>query len=245
MTTSRSHWIKRSITGIGLLIVGAIAIGAYAYPAIAATVCPSCYGMERLTPNLLVENGMPTTTRDQLRIDAEVAEAKVRLFYGSFSRRPILVACSTDECDRRLGGRGARATTMTIPFVSFIRLAPRGLNLTILTHEFSHVELHRRTGVLKLLRGDMPTWFDEGVAVIVSNDNRYLNPGATPQDRCKREVARPLPISAFIWSTEAGKDPMLYADAACLVVRWMDVNGGKGGVLRQIDAIAEGQDFQP
>ncbi|MCO4054640.1 MAG: hypothetical protein HEQ16_11440 [Bosea sp.] len=134
---------------------------------------------------------------------------------------------------------------MTIPFVSIIRLAPRGLNLTILTHEFSHVELHRRIGVLKLLRGAIPAWFDEGVAVIVSDDERYLNPGATAHDRCKREVARPLPVSAFVWAPEAGKDPMLYADAACLAVRWMDINGGRDGVLRQIDAIAEGQDFQP
>jgi hypothetical protein len=201
--------------------------------------------MERLTPNLVVESGMPAATRDQLRSDAEAAEAKVRLFYGVFARYPILVACSTDECDRRLGGRGARAVTMTIPFVSIIRLAPRGLNLTILTHEFSHVELHRRIGVLKLLRGAIPAWFDEGVAVIVSDDERYLNPGATAHDRCKREVARPLPVSAFVWAPEAGKDPMLYADAACLAVRWMDINGGRDGVLRQIDAIAEGQDFQP
>lgn len=42
MTTSRSRWIRRSLTVVGLLIVGAIATGAYAYPAIAATACPGC-----------------------------------------------------------------------------------------------------------------------------------------------------------------------------------------------------------
>lgn len=245
MTTSRSRWPRRSLTVVGLLIVGAIVTGAYAYPAIAATICPGCYGMERLAPNLVVESGMPAATRDQLKTDVEAAEARVQLFYGTFARRPVLVACSTEECDRRLGGRGARATTMTMPFVSIIRLAPRGLNLTILTHEFSHVELHRRIGVLKLLRGAIPAWFDEGVAVIVSDDDRYLKPGLTVQDRCKRDVARPLPVSAFVWAPEAGRDPMLYADAACLVLRWMDINGGRDGVLRQIDAIAEGQNFQP
>lgn len=201
--------------------------------------------MERLTPNLVVDSGMSPATRDQLKSDAEAAEAKVRLFYDVFARRPVLVACSTEYCDRRLGGRGARAITMSTPFATIIRVSPRGLNTTILAHEFSHVELHHRIGVWKLLRGAIPAWFDEGIAVIVSGDDRYLKPGATAQDQCKREVARPLPISAFVWGPEAGKDPMLYADAACLVLRWMDINGGRDGLLHQIDAIADGQTFQP
>jgi hypothetical protein len=225
---------------LGLLVAVATALGAYAYPAIAATVCPSCYGLERIGSTLIVDSEMPPATRERLRADAMSAEAAVRSFYGTFERRPILVACSTDRCDRRMGGHGARGTTLSMPFATVIRLSPLGLDPTILAHEFSHVELHRRIGVWKLIRGAVPAWFDEGVAVIVSNDGRYLKAGVSAPDRCVRTAASPLPARVSEWRTQAGKDPMIYADAACGVLRWMDVNGGKDGLVRAIGDIADG-----
>ncbi|WP_198359386.1 hypothetical protein [Burkholderia ubonensis] len=137
-----------------------------------------------------------------------------------------------------MGGRGALATTTTTPFAIITRVSPLGQNPTILAHEFSLVELHRRIGWWKLANGVMPVWFDEGVAVIVSDDARYLNPGTTAAERCVRESAGSLPSSPAEWGPRAGKDRMIYADAACRVLQWMDAHGGRDGLLRTIDAAA-------
>jgi hypothetical protein len=213
---------------------------AYTYPALAAALCPSCYRLERETPNLIVEAGMPAAMRRQLESDIALAETTVRSFYGTFEKQPLLIACATDACDLRLGGRGSRAATMSTPLTTVIRLAPSGLNPTILAHEFSHVELLRRLGTWALIKGILPAWVDEGVAVIVSNDDRFLRPGFKAADRCLRDTDRPLPVTPFEWGPIAGKDTMIYADAACRVLHWIDANGGTPGLLRALDSVAAG-----
>ncbi|KVT92933.1 hypothetical protein WK59_33600 [Burkholderia ubonensis] len=245
MKTAIRRWIRRIV--IGIILSGVIAAGlvAYGYPAVTATVCAACYGMEQAAPRLIVDRDMPPRMRDALSANAKEAESLVRAFYGMFDLAPIIVACSTDECDRRMGGRGALATTTTTPFAIITRVSPRGQNPTILAHEFSLVELHRRIGWRKLANGAMPVWFDEGVAVIVSDDARYLNPGTTAAERCVRESASALPSSPAEWGPRAGKDRMIYADAACRVLQWMDAHGGRDGLLRTIDAAARDETFNP
>ncbi|MBD8553358.1 hypothetical protein IFT84_02340 [Rhizobium sp. CFBP 8762] len=183
--------------------------------------------------------------RRQLQTDAEQAASVVSSYYGTFERQPILVGCSTEECDWNIGGRGAYAITISTPVATILRLSPRGLSPTILAHEFSHVELQRRIGTRAQLTGAFPTWFDEGIAVLVSDDDRYLKPGRTASERCIRNTEGPLPITPFEWSAIAGGDHMIYADTVCRVLHWMDGNGGRDGVLQAIAAVAEGAVFQP
>lgn len=241
--------LRRRIThtAIGITLAGVIGplLAAYGYPALAATMCAACYGMEHATPRLIVDRGMPPRMRDALSAHVGEAESRVRRFYGRFDLAPIIVACSTDECDRRMGGRGALASTSTTPLAIITRVSPRGQTPTILAHEFSLVELHRRIGWWRLVNGAMPVWFDEGVAVIVSDDGRYLNSGATAAGRCVRDDAGPLPASPAEWGPRAGKDRMIYADAACRVLRWMDAHGGREGLLRAIDGAARNGAFDP
>lgn len=218
---------------------------AYAYPIAAAVVCPSCYGMEYDGRRIVVDAAMPAQMRAELLGDAEIAASEVGAFYGAFSRQPYLVACSTEACDHRMGGRGAKAITLSTPFVTVLRLSPRGIDPTILTHEFSHVELHHRVGLWARLTGAFPAWFDEGIAVLVSADQRYIRSAPTASERCVRDSERPLPTTPFEWTSKVGKDSMLYADAVCRVLRWMDANGGRDGLLRAIDAAGDGTAFNP
>lgn len=241
----RSRWLVRTLGAVAFLAVLATAGGIFAYPALAAPVCPACYGLTRLGPNLVVEASMPPAQRAQLQADAEAAQSIVRAFYGAFDYQPVLVACATEACDHRLGGRGARATTLSTPIATVVRLSPRGLNTIILAHEFSHVVLHRRIGVLRQITGALPAWFDEGLAVLVSNDDRYVHPGATAQERCLRPAEVALPTNPFEWAQRSGKDPMLYADAACRVLVWMEAHGGREGLLHAIDRVAAGHGSIP
>ncbi len=220
-----------------MLLIGGATL---ACPAMAAYACPRCYGLVPVSPGLYVEAAMPLADRTALRATIAGAEAQVAAFYGSFDRRPTVLACATEACDRRLGGRGARATTFG---TWFIRLSPRGLDATIVAHEFSHVEFHARVGELRLISGAVPAWFDEGLAVIVSRDTRYLAfdaAGGSSVGRCVAEPRGDLPSSPFEWAESSGKTPGLYAEAACGVMRWMEANGGAAGLRLAMGQIVEG-----
>jgi hypothetical protein len=88
--------------------------------------------------------------------------------------------------------------------------------------------------------GAIPAWFDEGLAVIVAADARYLRSGTTSATRCSAEPGGDLPSSPFKWGPAAGKTPGLYAQAACRVMRWMEENDGKVGLRAAISQVAEG-----
>jgi len=221
-----------------VVVVLGTACVAFLLPAVAAYACPSCYGLERVTGSLFVDPAMSVGDKRMLQGTVARAAAQVASFYGSFDKQPILLACASEDCDRKLGGKGARANTYG---TTFIRLSPRGLDQTILAHEFSHVELHARIGQLRLLMCAIPAWFDEGLAVIVSDDARYLGPGTTSATRCVIEPQGDLPSSPSQWGHAAGKTPGLYAQAACRVMRWMEENGGKTGLRDAISQIADGR----
>ena len=235
--SSGQRWLKRIVLVATVFVMLAIGCLALLLPAATAYACPSCYGLQRIAGSLFVDPAMSVEDRTKLQEIVARAAAQVADFYGSFTHQPTLLACATDECDRRLGGKGARADTYG---ATFIRLSPRGLNQTILAHEFSHVEFHARIGAVRLLMGALPAWFDEGRAVIVSDDARYLRPGATSATRCLAEPDGDLPSSPFQWGPAAGKTPGLYAQAACRVMRWMEENGGQPGLRGAISQVAKG-----
>ena len=142
----------------------------------------------------------------------------------------------TSDCDRRTGGYGALGET----YLSlFIRMSPRGIDQTFLAHELSHTELHARVGARKYLMSALPAWLDEGIAVIVSDDERYLRPDAAGASRCRAEPVDDLRLGVFERGRIAATTPGLYAQAACRALRWMDANGGKAGLLAAVAGIAD------
>ncbi len=227
--------LKRSLfASLAGAALGVLALLAF-FPALRGGLCPACYGLERAAPGLWVQAAMPAPERAALRAGLAAARRKVGVFYGPARAHLRVLACADSACDRRLGGRGAAAVTYSLGPLAVVRLAPRGLNETILAHEITHTETHARLGVWGQVSGRMPAWFDEGLAVIVSEDPRYLGPGTGVQ-RC-RKVPRPdLPSSPFAWAPLAGRERGLYAEAGCAVLGWMAGNGAGAGLLQRLAA---------
>ena len=57
-------------------------------PEVAATVCPSCYGLGRISATLIVDRDMSADLRGRILDDAATAAARVRAFYGEFPIAP-------------------------------------------------------------------------------------------------------------------------------------------------------------
>ncbi len=203
------------------------------YPVLAGGICPHCFGLEHVTPTLYVEAEMSPAARQALIAMTTKAQEQVAQFYPKRRAHIRILACVTTACNRRLGGRGAAAVTYSLGPLAIVRVAPRGLNETILAHELAHTETHARLGALGQIRDQMPAWFDEGLSVLISDDPRYLNPGIGV-DRCKALPASDLPASPFEWAPRAARDNGLYAQAACAVLIWAAHKGGTDAITARL-----------
>lgn len=237
---SKSRDWKRSATiGTVMLITLGAAFLAWAQPAIAALACPMCFGMERLSGNVFVESILSAEDRTRFLAMIAKSEQMVAGFYGELRENPVVIACASEDCARRLGGKGAKA----ISYANFgMRLSPSGLDPTIIAHERAHIELHGRLGLVRFLAGAVPAWFDEGLAVVISDDPRYLLP-ADAKDRCRSEPNEDLPSGMTEWMRRASVDHSLYAQAACRVLRWGNAHGGRNGLVALITRVAQGEHF--
>ena len=197
------------------VLVAALLGVVVAFPAVAATTCPGCYGLDRVRPGLHVEPGLTAAQRGQVTDAVDEGTRRVAAFFGDLRSAPQFLACVTDHCYARLGGGRERGIAV---LNRAVMLSPRGLDPVIAAHELTHVELHDRLG-----RGSVPQWFDEGLAVLVSDDPRYLLP-AGAGDRCRVAPTGPLPETLGDWLRAAGADAQVYAQAACAVSRWSAAN---------------------
>src|SRR5207244_6669253 len=131
----------------------------------------------------------------------EEARNRVAGFYGGLDAAPRVLVCVSEDCYRRIGGAGSRGTSLSDVA---LRLSPRGIDPVIAAHELSHIELHHRIGNIRHLMGAIPAWFDEGVAVVVSDDRRYLAP-PDAAERCLVRSDEKLPTGIFEWRREVGR----------------------------------------
>lgn len=231
---SRRLW-ARVISALAVLLVAAIAGVALAFPSVASTTCPGCYGLTELEDGVYAEAGLSDAQRSQVKQVVGQARKLVADFYGGRMSDPGILVCLTEECYRRIGGKQERGIAV---LNRAVMLSPRGTNAVIAAHEMSHVELHTRLGST----ADVPQWFDEGLAVVVSNDARYLAPPSAG-DRCLVTPAGPLPVTLDEWLAAAGKDVTTYAKSACQVSRWLRANGDGAGLRSLIERLNAGEEF--
>lgn len=125
-------------------------------------LAPESFGFTPLTPNLYVESGADKATQSKLRDAMKTAQDAIRTAYGSVDSHPVVYACISEDCYTAFGGRGSKAKT----YGNRILLSPRGLNWHFLAHEWSHDEIRSRLTFSAWWQ--LPQWFNEGVAVAVS-----------------------------------------------------------------------------
>lgn len=125
-------------------------------------LAPERFGLVQVTPRIYVEAGADVETQARLREAMVQAESAIRGAYGGVVSRPIVNACISERCYEAFGGRGSVAKV----YGDNILLSPRGLSWQFLAHEWSHAEIRNRLTLRAWWQ--MPRWFDEGLAVAVS-----------------------------------------------------------------------------
>ncbi|AYG64928.1 MULTISPECIES: hypothetical protein [unclassified Rhizobium] len=225
---------------LAILLIATTAAGvSAAYPTVAAVACPNCLGFKKTQGQVYVEDGMAPQQQAAVLQTIAAARDRLRQFYGTIDGDPKIFVCGDDNCYRKIGGGKSRGMAL-LNLALFLSL--QGTTVTIASHEMSHIELHTRIGLIKTFRRDVPQWFDEGVAVLVSDDSRYLRPTSSP-DRCLVEPDGALPTSRSAW-IESAASTSLYAKAACRVSKWIADHGGSPAVTQLLANVAAGQSFE-
>jgi len=161
--------LRHAIALSGGLIVARLTALAWASPALAAAVCPSCYGFEHAEPDIYVEKGIAPEKRTALIQAVDEGRQRGTQFWGRQEAAPRILVCSDDTCFARLKG-GSRCRMSVFDFVAVLSL--RGGDPVIAAHELSMIELNRRIGLLGFARQDIPVWFNEGILVNANEDAR-------------------------------------------------------------------------
>ena len=152
----------RAIRGLTLLLSVWI-LGGCTFLQASKLLAPESFGLVQVTPRIYVEAGADVETQARLREAMVQAESATRLAYGGVVSRPIVYACISERCYEAFGGGHGSVAKV---YGDSILLSPRGLNLQFLAHEWSHAEIRNRLTLRAWFQ--MPQWFDEGLAVCVS-----------------------------------------------------------------------------
>src|SRR5690349_5974364 len=99
---------RRRRTWRWLLAIAAGLVVAVAFPSVAATTCPGCYGMIQVRPGLYLEPGLPPTRERQVAEVIDAANRRVADFYGGRRSSPDILVCATTRCYQKIGGGGER-----------------------------------------------------------------------------------------------------------------------------------------
>jgi len=128
---------------------------------------PSWIGMQEIAPDVYVDKDMNQTEQQRLMKIIPEAKKYTTDIWGELQSQPAIYACSTKKCSKALG-IGARAHQI----LNHLVLSPKGITKELIAHEWSHAELYKRVGGFLNWR-KIPSWFDEGVAVLVSHEPRH------------------------------------------------------------------------
>ena len=147
------------ITGTMLSMTGC------SYLSATKLIAPEMFGMEKISDTVYVDEIMSDKARTELLNSHEKARKNIKLMYGDVLSNPDVIACSTEQCFQKFGGVSSRAKNYG---GSTFLLSPRGVTPQIISHEWSHNEFYVRIDSFWTMR-NIPQWFDEGLAVVVSN----------------------------------------------------------------------------
>ena len=210
-------------------------------PHLRAYLCPSCAGFQQVAPRIYAD-GQATEAQIAAALQAfDAAEALVLDFYPDRASDPVWLLCLSGRCGRRDGPRPRAIAYLDL----FIFVYPEGATTTILAHELAHTELRQRAGSRRrLVSQAVPAWFDEGLAVYLSQDTRYLDLQDGVVTGCKAGDWPEPPAAQRAFNRQAANQAeALYTASAWRVIDWLEAHGGAEAVLALLEDIRAGGAF--
>ncbi|MBY6203803.1 hypothetical protein [Halomonas denitrificans] len=162
-----------AVGGAALLVAICIAtcIGVALAAQHPAAACARLSAEHRHAGELYLAGPVPTAVADEVARHVDGAAARIEAVFGAPQSRPRMLVVA-DEQIAAAWGANATASMHRAPWGACIVLGPEGRNVDVIAHEWLHAEIQHRVGFWRFLR-EIPTWFDEGAALIVDHREPY------------------------------------------------------------------------
>ncbi len=194
----------------------------------ASLAAPEAAGMRHVGESVYVDPAMPGDQVEQARKLLEKARGRVGIFYGELLARPNVVFCSTTDCYRKFGAVG-----LGFSDGNNLVISPQGQRVAIIAHELAHAEFCARIGGFAKVLEQVPQWFDEGQAVMVSMAAEFSEDAwmaATDDGAQAPHLSALVAMDDWIRLTGANGENMqlTYGTAKQEVSRWFSRTGYSG-----------------
>ncbi len=203
----------------------------------AKMLAPNWFGFVEISKDIYVDQAMPSPQRAEIIQTVHSAQTRVSQFFGDLKGHPKIFACSTEACFVA-NNFGSTPKGQAYGSASLM-LSPRGQDIVIITHELTHIELHTRIGAFRSWRS-IPSWFDEGLAVLVSKDPRYTEAAWRKATDNGRNAPKLEKIGGMLGS---GGWLLGYGTARHAVGTWYS-DVGHAGLMQLIAEVKNGTDFE-
>ena len=110
--------------------------------------------------------------RAQIHELIKQAEMRVETFWRGREATPKFIYTDSDEEYTKFGAPFPTPAAAVMHFGSYVVINQNGVDLDIISHELSHVELFARIGMINR-SFKIPVWFDEGLAMQVDHRSYY------------------------------------------------------------------------
>lgn len=233
----RLSWRLSSLAVLALLSAASVCF-IYSEPHVRAYLCPACSGFREVAPRIYADSQASDAQIDAGLQNFDAAQDMLQKVDPDRAADPVWLLCLSGDCGVTTGPRPQAMAYMNL----FVFVYPDGANATILTHELAHAELHARLGTARrLVSQPVPTWFDEGLAVLVSQDLHYLLVENDTVLGCKTGDWPSPPADQRSFRRRAATETQaLYTASACMTIAWLDHHGGISAIPALLDQIRSG-----
>ena len=228
--------IQRVVLAVLFAVPLTAAAAVFALPGPAACALAGATGMRTLADGSRTHSASEADHRRYAQLSHD-ARARIEAAFGAAEAKPVVIFFNGPEGfgPFRLNGYGS---TQMIGGRSCVLIGPQGQNVDVVAHELMHAELHARTGYLAYFL-QVPTWFDEGVAMQVDHRPAYA---LSPQASAKAGYVRALTTSAAFADADEKGLTRNYASAKAVVAGWV-ANAGQASLYPRLDRLKSGQPF--
>jgi hypothetical protein len=226
---------KFLITMFAVVLVSA-ATFAFALPGPTACLLIGLAELHKLSDGSLTKSESEVDQQRYIQLTRD-ARARIESTFGVVESQPILVFF--DQPDR-FGpfSLNAYGSTQFIGSRACVMVGPKGQNVDVVAHELMHAEIHHRVGYLKRFL-QLPTWFDEGVAMQVDYRSRY---SLSPQDALQTAFVRDLTTYSTFFKGDDQALTRNYASAKHEVASWLS-KVASTSLYSRFQRIRDGQSF--
>ncbi|GLU54892.1 hypothetical protein [Dyadobacter frigoris] len=161
---------KFLLIGLVLVIPGYF----FLYPQVLQCQIIGLSNFEKVNDYIYSSPSLEQNRRKNILGVIQKAEMRIDSFWLGKQAKPKLIICETPQEYQKYcqSTEGAGCSLGTPWGQSYVILNAQGLNVDVISHEMSHVELLGRLGWWKTTM-DIPQWFNEGTALML--DRRFVN----------------------------------------------------------------------